>query len=118
MLATILESPKAVKATLAITAGYRLKILPVIRYLSFLSAVHRHQKKKEQTLKRLMQLSLIIFLLPLFATPAEAYIDPGMGSYVFQMLMAAVIGGLFVVKHYWLRLTGFFKSIVHLKKHL
>jgi len=27
MLATILESPKAVQATLAITAGYRLKIL-------------------------------------------------------------------------------------------
>ena len=47
-----------------------------------------------------MQLSLITFLLPLFAAPAEAYIDPGMGSYAFQMLMAAVIGGLFVVKHY------------------
>ena len=51
-------------------------------------------------MKRLMQLSLITFLLPLFAAPAEAYIDPGMGSYAFQMLMAAVIGGLFVVKHY------------------
>jgi hypothetical protein len=68
-------------------------------------------------LKRLMQLAIITFLLPLFAAPAEAYIDLGMGSYVFQMIMTAVIGGYFVVKHYWQRLTGFFKRIFHLKKN-
>jgi len=75
------------------------------------------QTKKEQIVKPLTQLLIITFLLPFFAAPAEAYIDPGMGSYVFQMLMAALIGGLFVVKHYWQRLTDFFKRILHLGKH-
>jgi hypothetical protein len=70
----------------------------------------------ENILKRLIQLSIITLLLPVFAAPAEAYIDLGMGSYIFQMLMAAVIGSIFVVKHYWQRLTGFFKRIFRLRK--
>jgi hypothetical protein len=37
----------------------------------------------------------------LLATPAEAYIDPGVGSYIFQMLMAVFFSAAFTVKLHW-----------------
>ena len=37
----------------------------------------------------------------LIATPAWAYIDPGTGSYIIQMLMAVFLGSLFVLKNFW-----------------
>ena len=43
---------------------------------------------------------------------ALAYLDPGTGSYLFQILIAALVGGLFAVKIFWSRiklfLQGFF----------
>ncbi len=44
--------------------------------------------------------------LLLLATPARAYLDPGTGSYVFQMIAAAVITGGFLLKAGWRRLRG------------
>jgi hypothetical protein len=32
---------------------------------------------------------------------AEAYIDPGSGSYFFQIMIAALLGGLYAIKIYW-----------------
>ena len=37
---------------------------------------------------------------------AQAYIDPGSVSFMFQSLVAAVLGGLLVVRHYWTRITA------------
>lgn len=36
-----------------------------------------------------------------------AYVDPGTGSYLLQLLIATVLGGLFVIKTYWRRIIGF-----------
>ena len=52
---------------------------------------------------------LALGLIGLFATPAQAYLDPGTGSYVFQMVAAALVSGAFLLKAYWhklLRLLG------------
>lgn len=38
----------------------------------------------------------ILFLL--FPKPAYAYIDPGAGSYFFQLLIAGLLGSLFFIK--------------------
>jgi O-antigen/teichoic acid export membrane protein len=38
---------------------------------------------------------------------AFAYLDPGTGSYVFQVLVAAFIGGLFTIKIYWRKIKDF-----------
>jgi hypothetical protein len=38
---------------------------------------------------------------------AHAYLDPGTGSYLFQILIAALVGGLFTVKLFWGRLRLF-----------
>lgn len=45
------------------------------------------------------------------APSAYSYLDPGTGSYVLQLLAAAVFGGLFVLKMFWSRIKGFFAGI-------
>jgi hypothetical protein len=45
--------------------------------------------------------------LSLLPAPAEAYLDPGTGSYVFQMVAAAVVSVGFVARAYWHRIRGF-----------
>jgi len=36
------------------------------------------------------------------------YIDPGSGSYLVQMIIAAILGGLFFFKHIWWKIKSFF----------
>ena len=42
---------------------------------------------------------------------ALAYLDPGTGSYLFQILIAALVGGLFAVKIFWGRISAFFSGL-------
>ncbi len=42
---------------------------------------------------------------------AMAYLDPGTGSYLFQILIAALVGGLFAVKIFWGRISAFFSGL-------
>lgn len=39
-----------------------------------------------------------------------AYVDPGTGSYLIQMLIAAILGGMFALKMYWKKLTHLITS--------
>jgi hypothetical protein len=41
---------------------------------------------------------------------AHAYLDPGTGSILLQMLIGGVVGGLFIVKMQWARLKAWFAS--------
>lgn len=38
------------------------------------------------------------------------YIDPGSGSYLVQMIIAAVLGGMFYIKTIWKRIKLFFSK--------
>lgn len=46
-----------------------------------------------------------IFALALYALiaprPAHAYLDAGTGSYLIQLVIASIAGGLFVFKSFW-----------------
>jgi hypothetical protein len=42
------------------------------------------------------------------APGALAYIDPGIGSIVFQALLAGVLTGAYAVRRYWSRISAFF----------
>jgi len=53
---------------------------------------------------------LLLFFLFVYPNVAYAYLDPGTGSYVFQVLIAAVIGGLFAIKMYWQKIRNFFSN--------
>ena len=59
------------------------------------------------TMRGLFSAAVMTVALGLLATPAEAYLDPGTGSYVFQMVAAAVVSVGFLVRAYWHRVRGF-----------
>lgn len=60
----------------------------------------------------------VIYLLSLvpgslFTTLArpQAYLDPGSGSYFVQLLLASLMGGLFVLGIYRKKVTDFFRNL-------
>jgi hypothetical protein len=58
--------------------------------------------------KPLFTLFLIVALQEMLSQNAFAYLDPGTGSYIFQVLIAVFIGGLFTIKSYWQKIKDFF----------
>ena len=49
---------------------------------------------------------------------AYAYIDPGTGSLILQVLLGALLTGVFLIKLFFKRIKGFFRSIFQKgKKH-
>ncbi|OGI06780.1 MAG: hypothetical protein A3I68_06320 [Candidatus Melainabacteria bacterium RIFCSPLOWO2_02_FULL_35_15] len=52
---------------------------------------------------------VVIFLLCF--NEAYAYIDPGSGSYFFQIILASLIGVAFSLKFFWLKIVRIFKSL-------
>jgi len=56
------------------------------------------------------------FLILLFPTPAFAYLDPGTGSIVAQVAIAAMLGLMFQAKMLWRRLKGFVTTIYHRRR--
>ncbi len=57
--------------------------------------------------KRLIAVSLLLVWVSIFfAPPAYAYLDPGSGSYVCQLLLAGLLGAGFIVKAYWAKIQG------------
>jgi len=44
----------------------------------------------------------------LLVREAHAYLDPGTGSYILQVLIAGLFGALFMLKVFWGRIVGFF----------
>lgn len=45
-----------------------------------------------------------------------AYLDPGTGSYIFQIIIATVIGGFFAIKLFWQKIISFFKKLFSINK--
>lgn len=39
---------------------------------------------------------------------AQAYLDPGSGSFLVQLLIAGLVGAAFIVRSSWGRIKGFF----------
>jgi hypothetical protein len=60
------------------------------------------------TMRGFFGAAVMAVVLGLLATPAEAYLDPGTGSYVFQMVAAALVSVGFLARAYWHRVRGFF----------
>ena len=57
---------------------------------------------------------LTLFVLALVAVPpAHAYLDPGTGSLVIQVLIAAGVGAAVAVKVFWKRIAAFLRRAFH-----
>jgi len=52
-------------------------------------------------------LALTAVFLLVAEVPAHAYIDPGSGSYVFQILVGALAGAAVTMKLFWRRIVAF-----------
>ena len=65
---------------------------------------------KEKTLKvKIILYSIsLFFLLP---KPAYAYLDPGNGSYLFQLIIAGLLASMFFVKTVVKKIKEFFQDI-------
>lgn len=55
----------------------------------------------------------LVGALSLLAFPVDAlaYLDPGTGSYVLQMVIAGVLGAAFAIKMSWFRIKRFFAGL-------
>ena len=58
--------------------------------------------------KILLILSICLFAKIFSTTPAYAYLDPGTGSIILQLLLGGMAGALVIVKLYWARVKAFF----------
>lgn len=49
-----------------------------------------------------LQTTLTLAVVALFfgVAPAHAYLDPGTGSYILQMILAGALGGVYIFKGY------------------
>lgn len=55
--------------------------------------------------------SIFLFALILCFVPSTfAYLDPGSGSYIVQMIIAGILGGFYAIKLYWVRIVNFIKG--------
>ena len=48
---------------------------------------------------------LSVLVSPIASNP-PAYLDPGSGSFLLQLLLAGILGGLFAVRAFWGRLKN------------
>ena len=70
-----------------------------------------HRNGRPKVWKYAAEIALLCAVLALaldFSRPAFAYLDPGTGSIMLQLLLGGVAGGLVVAKLYWHKLKGFF----------
>lgn len=58
--------------------------------------------------RQAMKAALIVALVVGAYRPAFAYLDPGTGSIILQLLLGGVAGALMLLKLYWYRIKRFF----------
>ena len=57
-------------------------------------------------------LSLFVFLSLVAPQPAHAYLDPGTGSVILQVLVAGALGAAFTIKLWWRNSLDFIKRLL------
>ncbi len=66
-------------------------------------------------MKSFTSISTILIVLALFylvfTEEAYAYLDPGTGSYILQLIIAGLLGGLFALKMFWSKVKNFFVNV-------
>jgi len=59
---------------------------------------------------------MVVILLIAWSSNAYAYLDPGTGSYVLQIVIAGIVSSLFTIKIFWRRVVDFFTNLFKGKK--
>jgi hypothetical protein len=67
--------------------------------------------------KDYLLLILAVAFFTLSPSRASAYLDPGSGSMILQLLIAGFLGALFTIKTWWREIKAYFSSIFGKKKN-
>lgn len=59
--------------------------------------------------KKCKILALIVFASLFISPPASAYLDPGFGNMMWQLLVALAFSFVFTLKMFWMKIMKFFK---------
>ncbi|HHI03264.1 MAG TPA: hypothetical protein ENL22_07075 [candidate division Zixibacteria bacterium] len=59
----------------------------------------------------LIILALLVVIDLSFPRQAYAYLDPGTGTYLLQLLVAVLLGAAVGAKIFWQRIKSFFKNL-------
>jgi len=62
-------------------------------------------KHSRSLITSVVLVGLLFFIL---TADAHAYVDPGTGSYILQLVIAGLFGAAVAVKIYWKRIKAFF----------
>ncbi len=68
--------------------------------------------------RKVSYLLICTMLMSLFILPgrAYAYLDPGSGSYILQLLLAGLLAVSFTLKTFWRNFAGYLCRLFHRKK--
>lgn len=64
----------------------------------------------------LKSFAFVLILFFLTSRPSYAYLDPGSGSYLLQILLAGLLAASFMLKSFWQKLRAFFSRFFNRKK--
>ena len=53
---------------------------------------------------------LLVLLIISLPRPLAAYLDPGSGSFLLQVLVAGLLGASFAVRRFWGDIKGYFRK--------
>ena len=73
--------------------------------------------KRPHNLGKYLKLFFAALIIELFFIQknAYAYINPGSGSYIFQILIAFLFGAAYMVKIFWTRIKTWFNNYISFK---
>ncbi len=57
-------------------------------------------------------LVLVSILLLIFTQDSFAYVDPGTGSCILQLVIASLLGAAFTVKAFWKNIKAYFSKLL------
>ncbi len=64
-----------------------------------------------------LKIIFIVFSILLLPKISFAYLDPGTGSYIYQLIIAGIVGASYTVKVFWGRIKTFFIKLSSKKSH-
>ncbi len=61
--------------------------------------------------------ALAVLISPILLQLAYGYLDPGTGSYILQLVIGGLLGGLFAIGLFWKKVIAFLKRIFDRRGH-
>ncbi len=62
-------------------------------------------------------IALAGLISPILLQLAYGYLDPGTGSYILQLILGGLLGGLFAIGLFWKKVIAFVKRVLTPRKH-